>query len=125
MDNALQMYLDFRKEMDTYCFPLLKEWAGDDFVEIKDGDDVVGFLMIIDKYYVEGIYVKPECRRKGIARKAVIDYVKNGGKITRLHIIKSNKPALKFWKSIFKLKKLDECPSDILYEVKGLKEIKQ
>lgn len=113
------MYLEFRKEIDTLSFPLLKKWSGSGYVEIKKDDLIVGFLMVIENY-VEGIYVKPEYRRLGLAGKAVLDYIKGGGVIERLHIVKSNKTALLFWESIFYLRKIDECPCDTLYSVTGV-----
>lgn len=119
-----EMYLAFRKTMDDYCFPLIKEWAQkqEGFIMLYDDNDdkskhnPVGFLIVINGY-VDGIYVMPEHRRKGIAKKAVMDYLKSGGVITRLHIIRTNTPALNFWKSIFVLETENECPVDVLYNV--------
>lgn len=120
-DNTdLNMYLDFRATVDKYCFPLLKKWAGKNFREIKYDDKVVGFLMVIDRY-VEGIYVMPEYRRQGLAKKAVQDYIRSGGIIEKLHIIKTNDVAKKFWKNLFILKEIDSCPSDSLYFVERLR----
>ena len=119
-ENEQGIYLEFRKEIDTLSFPHLKKWSGSGYVEIKKDDLIVGFLMVIENY-VEGIYVKPEYRRLGLAGKAVLDYIKGGGVIERLHIVKSNKTALLFWKSIFCLRKIDECPCDTLYSVTGVK----
>ena len=124
-DEALrEMYFAFRNTMDCYCFPLIKEWATkqEGFITLYDENDdkskrkPVGFLIVIDGY-VDGIYVMPEHRRKGIAKKAVMDYLKSGGVITRLHIIRTNTPALNFWKSIFVLETENECPVDVLYNV--------
>lgn len=124
-DESLRdMYLAFRKTMDDYCFPLIKEWATkqEGFITLYDENDdkakrnPVGFLIVIDGY-VYGIYVMPEHRRKGIAKKAVMDYLKRGGVINRLHIIQTNTPALKFWKSIFVLEPENDCPVDVLYNV--------
>lgn len=125
-EALLEMYLAFRKTIDDYCFPLIKEWATKQkgFITLydnNDNDDVakrkpVGFLIVIDGY-VDGIYVMPEHRRKGIAKKAVMDYLKRGGVITRLHIIRTNTPALNFWKSIFVIEPENDCPVDVLYNV--------
>lgn len=124
-EALLEMYLAFRKTVDCYCFPLIKEWATKQkgFITLYDNNDnervgrkPVGFLIVIDGY-VDGIYVMPEHRRKGIAKKAVMDYLKSGGVITRLHIIRTNTPALNFWKSIFVLEPENECPVDVLYNV--------
>lgn len=129
-DEALrEMYVEFRKTMDDYCFPLIKEWATkqEGFITLYDDNDdkakrkPVGFLIVIDGY-VDGIYVMPEHRRKGIAKKAVMDYLKSGGMINRLHIIRTNTPALKFWKSIFVLKPENDCPVDVLYRVVKLRD---
>lgn len=124
-----EMYLAFRKTMDDYCFPLIKEWAQkqEGFIMLYDDNDdkskhnPVGFLIVIDGY-VDGIYVMPEHRRKGIAKKAVMDYLKSGGVITRLHIIRTNTLALNFWKSIFILEPENDCPVDVLYRVIRRKE---
>ena len=125
-EALLEMYLAFRKTVDNYCFPLIKEWATKQkgFITLYDNNDnddkdkrkPVGFLIVIDGY-VDGIYVMPEHRRKGIAKKAVMDYLKSGGVITRLHIIRTNTPAIKFWKSIFVLEPENDCPVDVLYNV--------
>ena len=124
-DEALrEMYFAFRNTMDCYCFPLIKEWATkqEGFITLYDENDdkskrkPVGFLIVIDGY-VDGIYVMPEHRRKGIAKKAVMDYLKSGGVITRLYIIRTNTPALNFWKSIFVLEPENDCPVDVLYNV--------
>lgn len=123
-EALLEMYLAFRKTVDNYCFPLIKEWATKQkgFITLYDDNDdnderkPVGFLIVIDGY-VDGIYVKPDYRRKGIAKKAVMDYLKSGGVITRLHIIRTNTPALNFWKSIFVLEPENDCPVDVLYRV--------
>lgn len=127
-DEALHdMYLAFRKTMDDYCFPLLREWAQkqEGFITLYDNESderkPVGFLIVIDGY-VDGIYVLPKHRRKGIARKAIMDYLKRGGVITQLHIIRTNTPALKFWKSIFILEPENDCPVDVLYRVVRRKE---
>ena len=122
MEEHLKMFLDFRKTCDELSFPLLCQWSGSqgDYKEIKFDGQIVGFLMVIEGY-VEGIYVKPEFRRKGLAKKAVVDFMNQGGFLNRLHIIKTNKVARKFWFSILELKKIDECPVDELYQVEAIK----
>ena len=108
------------------------EWAQkqEGFITLyDDNDDVakrkpVGFLIVTDGY-VDGIYVMPEHRRKGIAKKAVVDDLKRGGVITRLHIIRTNTLALNFWKSIFMLEPENDCPVDVLYHVIRRKEHEQ
>lgn len=116
------MYMAFRKTIDEYFFPLIKRWAKEQggYLVLKDEGEPVGFLIVVDGY-VDGIYVKPEHRRKGIARKAVIDYINNGGVIERLHVVRSNKTALKFWKSIFVMTVVGSSPVDVLYGVQRVK----
>jgi predicted acetyltransferase len=123
-DNLEQeMYLAFRETVDRLCFPDLRKWSvdSDGYRLIMYDGKPVGFLMVIDKY-VNGIYVMPEHRRKGLARKAVMQFIADGGEIETLHIVRGNNTAQAFWKSLFKLKKIDSCPTDTLYRVVGLRE---
>ena len=52
--TQLDMYLAFRREIDTIAFPLIPC----DFVEIEDKGAVRGFLMVEDGY-VDGIWIDP------------------------------------------------------------------
>ena len=70
--------------------------------------------MVIDGY-VECIYVLPEYRRLGLGKKAVQDYMSSGGEIEKLHIIKTNYIAKKFWENLFSLEEIDTSPCDSLY----------
>lgn len=123
-DDSLEqeMYLAFRETVDRLCFPDLRKWSvdSDGYRLIMCDGKPVGFLMVIDKY-VNGIYVMPEHRRKGLARKAVMQFIADGGEIETLHIVHGNKTAQAFWKSLFKLKKIDSCPTDTLYRVVGIR----
>lgn len=113
-NNELDMYLDFRKEIDVLAFPLIKK--NFDYIKIYHLGKQVGFLIVYDGY-VESIYVKPEFRRLGLAKKAVLNYINQGKPITRLHILDSNRIAYKFWSSIFNLCSLDFSSVDTLYSV--------
>lgn len=113
-NNELDMYLDFRKEIDVLAFPLIKK--NFDYIKIYHLGKQVGFLIVCDGY-VESLYVKPEFRRLGLAKKAVLNYINQGKPITRLHILDSNKVAHKFWSSIFDLYSLDFSSVDTLYSV--------
>lgn len=113
------MYLDFRKHIDCICFENLKKMAGKDFFEINYNNQTVGFLMIMNGY-IDAIYVLPEYRRLGLARKAVLDAWNNGVKMETLHIVNGNTLAEKFWKSIFKLSVQNSCLADTLYSIIGL-----
>ena len=125
MISEEKMYHEFRKEIDNYAFPILMAWAKQTgcYRYIMYNGEVVGFLMVIDKY-IEGIYVEPEYRRKGLARKAILDYIKEGNDVEKLHIVRSNKVADRFWHSIFELHEIDRNRCDFLYCVGKVKEHK-
>ena len=116
METGLQLYKKFRESIDTLCFPLLIRTS--DFREILYDGKVVGFLMVM-RGYVDGIYVEPEYRGKGLARKAVLDYLSTGGIIRTLHIVNSNTIAKRFWESLFTMRVLDSCDIDTLYQITG------
>jgi predicted acetyltransferase len=120
-----KMYHEFRNEIDSYCFPLLQKWAKQTgcYRYIMYEGEVVGFLMVIDKY-IEGIYVEPEYRRKGLARQAILDYIKDGNNVEKLHIVRSNNTAYKFWNSIFELHEINSNICDVLYYIARVKERK-
>lgn len=101
--NDLEMYIAFRNELDAMEFPRMVGEPQISYMTIEcDGFDV-GFLLV-NKGYVIGIYIKPEYRRRGLARDAVIEYLKNGGIINRLEILDCNIIARYFWESLFDLK---------------------
>lgn len=109
-------YKAFRKELDELCVPLVI----DDLKRIEpimtDGK-VVG---MVGGYtdYVDCVYVKPEYRRKGLARKAVLKFVEgNLNYGIKLHIINNNKVAYDFWSSIFELKEIVRNSVDTLFEI--------
>ena len=101
------------------AFPLLQEYG--DFVPIIYDNQKVGFLLVIDGY-VEGIWVNPEYRRKGLAKKAVLDYINNGGEINILDVVRTNVNADLFWNSIFEMEQLHTTFCDKRYRVLGVKE---
>ena len=82
--SLLSMYLNFRRYLDCICFENLVKMSGDGFIKIKHNENTVGFLMIIDDY-IDAIYVLPEYRRLGLARKAVLDAWNSGIKMRTLH----------------------------------------
>lgn len=120
MDNKkIELYLKFRQELDKICVPEILKLIPSKL--IKEDGEVVG-LLCASPDYIDCIYILPEHRRKGIARKTVIDHWnKNKPCEMRLHIIKKNKPALKFWKGIFNLELLGENELDYLYRIVGCK----
>ena len=115
-----EMCPEFREAIVQSCFPDLRKGSvvPDGYRLIMWDGTLVGFLMVIDKY-VNGIYVMPEYRRKGLARKAVMQFIADGGEIETLRIVRGDRTAHAFWKSLFNLKKIDSCPTDILYRVVG------
>lgn len=118
--SLLSMYLNFRRYLDCICFENLVKMSGDGFIKIKHNENTVGFLMIIDDY-IDAIYVLPEYRRLGLARKAVLDAWNSGIKMRTLHIVNGNTIAEKFWNSIFRLTLQHVNLVDSFYYINGLK----
>lgn len=114
----LELYRQFRRTIDEYVFPLiLKNSEENDYVPIECNGKQVGFLIVCDEGYVDAIYVLPEYRRRGLARKAVLDYMDAGHEIDQMHIVQTNETALKFWNSIFELDGGDSSYIDRMYYV--------
>ena len=116
--NDLDMFVNFRRELDVLAFPLIKDIS--DYREIKYNDKVVGFLMV-EHGYVDSIYVEPMYRKQGLARKAVMDYLAEGKIIGHLHIINTNDTAYKFWNSVLSLVPEETNHVDTLYRVISVK----
>ena len=117
------LYHGFRHDIDQFAFPLIKQAASETgtFQHITYKGTIVGFLCVVGTY-IEGIYVTPLFRRKGLARQAILEYVLEGGIVEWLHIVKTNKVALKFWNSIFKLRLVEENFCDYTYYIEGIKD---
>jgi len=114
------LYLLFRQELEKI---MVKDILNLSTVEeIKSGGNVVGFLLLQNKY-IDGLYVLPEYRRQGLGRKAVMDYIKKHGMPKTLQILKKNKVAMAFWHGIFDLRLIDSSPIDWLYHIDGLKDV--
>lgn len=119
------LYLNFRQELDKMIVnQIINEcMQSGEFVKIESDNKVVGFLSIKGANYIDGIYVLPEYRGKGIATTTVRDYLKRSGLLHySLHIIKRNKTANDFWGKIFPSDKWDwkveaEDDIDVLWEV--------
>jgi ribosomal protein S18 acetylase RimI-like enzyme len=117
--NKLDLYLKFRQELDKICVPEILKMV--QTTEIKYGDKVAGILCT-NPDYIDCLYILPEYRRKGIGRKAVLEWwQQNHRPDVRLHIINNNRPALRFWKSIFVLKRIGGNEIDTLYEIVKMK----
>ena len=112
----IRLYKAFRQELDDMCVPLII-----DDLKIKepifaDGKFVGMIAGGVD--YIDCVYVEPEYRRQGLAKKAVLKYCEGNYHYgIRLHIINNNLPALSFWSKIFKLEKIGENPVDSLYQI--------
>ncbi len=116
-----ELYMKFREELDSICVPeILKEVNAK---EIKDEGKTAGILCTREDGYIDCIYILPEHRRKGLAKKAVLEYYyQNRMKMVRLHIINKNAVAMKFWNSLFSLEKIDGNEIDTLYYIMGVKD---
>ena len=115
------MYLSFRQELDRICVPEILKIV--DTTKIMHEGNVVGILCA-NPDYIDCIYILPEYRRRGLARKAVLNFWENNPykHDVRLHIIRKNKPALRFWKGIFELELLEGNESDDLYRILKVKQ---
>ena len=117
-----EMYHAFRHVVDSYAFPIMKRWgeSSGTYRHIMYHGRPVGFLLVIDNY-IDAIYVRPDYRRKGLAKKAVLDYIREGNHVYRLHIVKTNEPAMKFWNSVFFLREIERNECDVLFFIEGIK----
>lgn len=111
--SDIELYTEFRKELEEYAIPLLVDYLT--FIRLQDYDKTIGFACITGDY-IDAFYILPEYRRKGIGSKLVKQLVKDNN-LKKLHIINTNIPALKFWKKNFKLRKLEINFCDSLYEI--------
>lgn len=109
-----EFYSAFRQELDDMCIPLILNC-----VETRDimcDGKKVGILCTSEDY-IDCVYVLPEYRRKGLAKKVVLDWMKDTKlKEARLHIIHNNLVAIRFWSSIFNLNIVESNSIDALYE---------
>lgn len=115
-----RMYLMFRRELDEMWIP--EDIQRMDVRRIKFDGKTVGMMCVrIVGYgaYIDCIYVLPNFRRRGLARKAVLEwYADNDWRDEiRLHIINNNDKAMWFWKSIFQLEMIERNDIDTLYRI--------
>ena len=115
-NKFIELYTDFRKELDKMAIPLIYNELKIIQPIMAEGKTVGVICGATD--YIDCVYIMPEYRRKGLARKAVLDFVKGNLHYgIRLHIINTNKVALKFWNSLFVLKYIGSNSVDTLYEI--------
>jgi len=122
MMKTVEMFKEFRKEIDEMC--------AEDIVKNLDTRPVmfkgkqIGFLML-DGDYVDGFYIMPEYRREGHGKRFIIDqYKKDGCRWEDLRIVKHNVFAWQFWNSVFDLEWIDGNFCDNHYLIRGLKNVK-
>ena len=122
--NTLNYYLNFRKELDKICVPEILKCVSTNLI-MHDGKQVGILCYAIlqpGHYYIDCLYVAPEYRQKGLAKKAVLDfYERCKHQEIKLHIINENKVAYAFWNSIFDLDPIERNFVDTLYKVRCLK----
>lgn len=114
-EQFIDFYKAFRKELDDMCVPLVVDWMN--VRPIWADGEIVGFIAGLP-HFIDGIYVLPEYRRKGLAREAVEHFIGAGNpRGIQLVIINNNEPAKKFWTSLFELKVVERNPVDTCYEI--------
>lgn len=119
-EEQINMYLEFRKELDKMCVPTLLENSLN-VTDIEYKGKKVGILCTAGDY-IDCVYIFPEYRRKGLAKKAVLDwfYQKNRSNV-QLHIINGNIVAKRFWENIFELDIVEYDEICTFYEILGVK----
>lgn len=111
--NNLNFYTYFRRELDKTCIPMILDIV--DTKPIMYRGRQVGILCTKNNC-IDCVYVMPTLRRKGLAKKAVMEWLKATGYTSvDLLIINSNGIALKFWSKIFKLTPISTGEIDTLY----------
>lgn len=119
--KAEVLYLECRKELDKICVPEIIKCC--EIIPIgKDAE--MGIMCVAHQEwweYIDCLYIRPEYRRQGIAKKTVLEWYKKQENPVRLHIINNNKPALEFWNSIFELLEMESNDIDTLYCIKKVK----
>lgn len=116
----IKLYKDFRKELDKMCVPLIIDNEVHTLPIVYQGN-IVGIIVGSD-YYIDCVYIEPKYRRLGLAKEAVLKYVKdklsNG---IHIHIINNNHTAYAFWNSLFELVEVEKNAVDTLYIIAEIK----
>lgn len=116
--TSKELYLAFRRELDEMCVPLILEECECTEYLVCDGK-IVG-MVTGTPTYIDCVYVVPGYRRKGLAKRAVLEWYeryRSRYEPVRLHIINNNEVAKKFWHSLFALDSLGSNNVDTLYEI--------
>lgn len=117
---CIDLYKSFRRELDEMCIPLIINDLPR-IMPIEADGEIVG-MVAGDDNYIDCVYVKPEHRKKGLARKAVLKFVRGRINEIKLRIINNNKVAHSFWNNIFELQELDVNSVDTLYVIVKIKQ---
>lgn len=121
-DAFCEMYVKFRQEIDTMAAPLIY----DDYTVIRpikaDDGKVVGILAGY-KDYIDMMYIDPEHRRKGLGRKAAVDFILEDDPCrgVRLGILNSNDIAKAFWEECFELRHFSGNDVDTSYQIAAVR----
>ncbi|MBO5909354.1 MAG: GNAT family N-acetyltransferase [Clostridia bacterium] len=119
--KPIDIYYKFREELDKMVVPDIVESL--ECVEYIVCDGAIVGMVGGNPDYIDIAYILPEYRRKGLTKRAVMEWYKrysNGS--TRLHIINKNTVAYKFWHKLFELERIGSNPIDTLYQITKAKE---
>ena len=118
--KMIAMYLQFRRELDKMCVPKILEHS--EIVNPIEYDGQVVGMISGSRAYIDCLYIYPKYRRKGLGKKAALDYVRGHLHYgIKLDIINNNEVAKKFWNSIFILREIEHNDIDTLYLIVGIK----
>ena len=115
--DFIRMYMDYCEELEQYFAETEKmsvqdrrltaeEYIHDRYSRIILARPDIGFLVVtrsggdchpMADYAISQLYVRPEYRRRGIAKDLVVNFVKSHGGTYVLDILKGNGPAEAFW----------------------------
>lgn len=94
-------------DMESFC----SVYAGPctTWIDIKDGDTVIGFLVMgygknchpDADFYIEESFILPAYRKKGFMRNTVFEFMKTHKGIYCLYVLEENKKAKQFWQHVF------------------------
>ena len=120
--ERLALFLAYAKEINEmagwgYKSPAdylawFNEYLGRSYItwhDIECGGKKVGFYIIGQApechpdadYYIIQMYVKKEYRRRGLGKKAILDFISNHSGVYFLEIITNNATAHLFWADVF------------------------
>lgn len=115
----IEMYKQFRQELDDICVPEILKYVLTKpiyYDEKKVG--ILCYAIQPTHIYIDCVYVLPEYRRKGLAKKSVLElYGEHKDAEIRLHIIINNTVAQEFWSKLFVLECIDIGNIDVLYKI--------